>query len=374
MASDAGSNGKNGQKERKQERLAWIALVALLGAGVLVIVLFTVIGKPVNMLVVELLVALASLVVGGFLGFLFGIPRAPTRTSNSAGASDAEVGTAAVSSSGYEPSNSLEQVADWLTKILVGVGLVELRDLKEELAHFGARLDSTLQVPGIGIVSQLVLITFFVLGLLASFLWTRIYYGAIQAVADFDVRSLLARLTATEKRAKTAEEVSTALATGELKPSVTAGRGAAIERAAKGEDPMLDLPAEVQERIQRLEAWSKFDYDSDPAADLFEGNGAEANGRRFDAEILANLKNRALHIKLRVSRLRGEPLDGAVIFLLHPTFGDRIETTWPENGVAELQIISEGVFTVVAIADRGSTILTYDLAKLPNVPKWFQEQ
>ena len=51
------------------------------------------------------LLALASLAAGGLLGFLFGIPR---------GAATARPGT------------NLEQISDWLTKILVGITLVNL--------------------------------------------------------------------------------------------------------------------------------------------------------------------------------------------------------------------------------------------------------
>ena len=51
------------------------------------------------------LVALAALVAGGLLGFLFGIPRG---------------------SRGDQRGTNLEQISDWLTKILIGVALIHL--------------------------------------------------------------------------------------------------------------------------------------------------------------------------------------------------------------------------------------------------------
>ncbi len=67
----------------------------------------------------------AAFVTGGFLGFLYGIPK--TR-SGSAPATGADTGFAS-----YAPSTNLEQVADWLTKILVGAGLAELQSLRSTL-------------------------------------------------------------------------------------------------------------------------------------------------------------------------------------------------------------------------------------------------
>src|SRR5512143_3092668 len=80
--------------------------------------------KSWTLFTVEALVGTATLSVGGLLGFLFGIPRTtrPPRGSEGAGAND---GRREAINTPYEPSNNLEQVADWLTKILVGVGLVE---------------------------------------------------------------------------------------------------------------------------------------------------------------------------------------------------------------------------------------------------------
>jgi tetratricopeptide (TPR) repeat protein len=70
------------------------------------------------------LVVVFGIVAGGALGFLFGIPRLPPRGERPAGAGAA----AARVSSPYILSNSnLEEISDWLTKIIVGLGLIHLR-------------------------------------------------------------------------------------------------------------------------------------------------------------------------------------------------------------------------------------------------------
>lgn len=78
--------------------------------------------------------ALASLAVGAFVGMLFGIPR--MRQTNSTSQAD---NTADKPEMGdkrkYQPeiNNNLIEVSDWLTKIIVGLGLVELRELPDKL-------------------------------------------------------------------------------------------------------------------------------------------------------------------------------------------------------------------------------------------------
>ena len=74
-----------------------------------------------EMLAVAVLVAGGALVAGGPLGFLFGIPRALTRSEGAGDTGD--------TSRGYSPNTNLEDISDWLTKILVGVGLVQFTTL-----------------------------------------------------------------------------------------------------------------------------------------------------------------------------------------------------------------------------------------------------
>ena len=83
----------------------------------------------------------ASLFVGFLLGFIFCIPRTPNRNNAPAnpGAGGTASGTQPVPSSAAPPSSSvqtnsnLEEISDWLTKIIVGVGLVELSKIPGKL-------------------------------------------------------------------------------------------------------------------------------------------------------------------------------------------------------------------------------------------------
>lgn len=59
-------------------------------------------------------IALAAAAAGYLLGFLFGLPRS-VKDDNSGG-----------EERGFRPNTNLEEISDWLTKILVGVGLIQI--------------------------------------------------------------------------------------------------------------------------------------------------------------------------------------------------------------------------------------------------------
>ena len=80
---------------------------------------------------VALLAAGAAWLVAVIVGFLFGIPRLSDNTPGPL--------------QQYRPSTSLEQVADWLTKMIVGVGLTQLNKVHQRFC-----IHDNLIVPGAG--------------------------------------------------------------------------------------------------------------------------------------------------------------------------------------------------------------------------------
>jgi hypothetical protein len=115
------------------------------------------------------LVGGACAVTGAALGFLFGLPRTTNRDS-----ADGEASRRAVV---HQVNTNLEQISDWLTKILVGLGLANLSRIPGQLAAVsrglaGALGDTTSHA---GEQFALALIVFFLgLGFLVGYLWTRL--------------------------------------------------------------------------------------------------------------------------------------------------------------------------------------------------------
>ena len=108
------------------------------------------------------IIAGASFLGGGLIGFLFGIPRAVQ-------GSGAATGTAQ-----YQANTNLEQVSDWLTKIIVGVGLVEIGRLVPGLTRFAESMKAPLGGQESSAAFGLALtIANVLLGFFLFYLWSR---------------------------------------------------------------------------------------------------------------------------------------------------------------------------------------------------------
>ncbi|WP_156679196.1 hypothetical protein [Sphingomonas profundi] len=116
----------------------------------------------------SLLVGAAGFAVGGFIGFLFGVPRMRT--------SEGEHDTRRAGTSQVVSNTNLEQLSDWLTKILVGVGLVQIHEVDPLLSRFRDQIDHALTAPdghrlaGAGFAACMILIGSTVAGFLAAYL------------------------------------------------------------------------------------------------------------------------------------------------------------------------------------------------------------
>lgn len=151
-----------------------------------------------------LLWVFASLAAGGTAGFLFGIPKAgitqrvedgmPPVHSARAGASAGDV-TAALGRDANlraRPNTNLEEVSDWLTKILVGLTLVNLKELRDGLgsisAHAAAALRPTPTASDISVATALI-VGFGLLGFLAVYLYMRLFVQGAIVRADKDLHN-----------------------------------------------------------------------------------------------------------------------------------------------------------------------------------------
>jgi hypothetical protein len=117
-------------------------------------------------------IACASAMVGGLLGFLFGIPHTlqeEPKTTNS---------------TGYRANTNLEQISDWLTKILVGVGLTQLNEMPTLMKKVSAFLAGGFGGHDSGAIALTILVFFTVCGFLFAFLWTRLFLAGEFLNAD----------------------------------------------------------------------------------------------------------------------------------------------------------------------------------------------
>jgi len=148
-------------------------------------------GDLLRILGTGVLVAGAALLSGFLFGFIFGIPRvggekATTRTAN--GPNGTNAGTSEANLNHITTNSNLVEISDWLTKILVGVGLVELSSFPRrlgELSHYlgiglrpafcggGACADFATGGEAVGLA---IVVFYFTLGFLWGYVWTLLYF------------------------------------------------------------------------------------------------------------------------------------------------------------------------------------------------------
>ena len=178
-------------------------------------------GAFFRVVAVGILIAGAALVMGFLLGFIFGVPRtakpgdaANTTRGDATTGSETQLAPGALGT--VETNSNLVDISDWLTKILVGVGLVELNKIPHALRMLSTFFGNGLRAPGstadtaaseafaLGIV-----LFFFGIGFLVGYLWTRLYFqSALSHLADYAQR--------VEKAGNDAAEADTFMKDGQL--------------------------------------------------------------------------------------------------------------------------------------------------------------
>jgi uncharacterized membrane protein len=118
--------------------------------------------------------AMMCIAIGALIGFLFAVPRVNP---------DVKAHSALVT------NTNIEQVSDWLTKIIVGVGLINLKEIGGFLDDQSGELAMALGTPTAPVAKPLALsliMYFFVVGLIQGYLLTRLFLSRQFASEESD--------------------------------------------------------------------------------------------------------------------------------------------------------------------------------------------
>ena len=117
--------------------------------------------------------ALACLAAGSLLGIVFGIPRSASQIHFIRPEDDRPE---------FQANTNMEQISDWLTKILVGAGLVDLKELPGAINSAAQYIAPSLAA-GTGTsaaalipIAASLLIYFSVEGFICGYIFTRVYF------------------------------------------------------------------------------------------------------------------------------------------------------------------------------------------------------
>lgn len=177
-----GQSAKGQPPRNETSRGVQVALWAVIGVGVVLIGLFAasqitspraIFASAAPVVATSGMLALAAGAVGAFAGFLFGVPRLSTAEEQAL----QEAPAASSSPVRFLYNTSLSQISDWLTKILVGVGLIQLRELPGALTRLAAGLSPALGGgAAAGTFGTALLSAFLFSGLLMGYIMTALYF------------------------------------------------------------------------------------------------------------------------------------------------------------------------------------------------------
>jgi hypothetical protein len=336
-------------------------------------------GIGVRIIFIGLLLSIATFVSGFFIGTLFGMPK-----RNNEGDGD------------YSLNNSLVEISDWLTKIIVGLGLVNLKEIPVYLMSIGDFVSSSSGLKGVSIeIFTVTLVIYFgILGLYSGYNYMRLVLSEKYKKADDNMLKKELETAKEEVVQKNKEadllkehviqkdEQTKALLSLVNQPDFpienlkstfvdfddTASGNGEIGSANAMIDTML---ATAKLKLEN----GRQTHKDDPQKGQWNGK-ATNNNRQLTATI-SEISNWLFKIQTKVCSTDPDkyPLkDGEIVlFALHDTYGDPpFRIVKAEDGCASLELISYGSFTIGAYADMGKTELELDLAELPGVSEYFK--
>ena len=215
---------------------------------------------------VDLLVAGAAASAGALFGFVFGIPRTLDPASRAAVATATSQGGSGAASTALMAANTnLERISDWLTTLLIGATLVQIKDIAAWVGGLGKGLFEGGKAANDAVIPVIV-IYFFALAFLGVYLITRLYLTS----AFVQTLGMLTGSTETAADPK-------ALA-GMLDAALASGTFSDLQTALKAYDESNLLEADranpqLNEKLARIAAkaiasGSKTGRRGDPVAEL----------------------------------------------------------------------------------------------------------
>lgn len=352
-----------------------------------------VIGFPITIpemggkiLFIGIILGIAAFLSSFFMGTLFGMPK-----RNNEKESD------------YSLNNSLVEISDWLTKIIVGLGLVNLKEIPDYLISLGEYVRTSSKYDGqlINIYSIGIVIYFGFLGLYIGYNYMRLVLSNKYKYADDNlIRKELEmanekihevkeemqqkeiKIIQTQNLIQEKDQLTKSLITKINEPAISSTDFNTVVKEIINSDEIKKENENIKSNVDKMIDEAKLKLhkglilnNSDPQKGQWKSKAIN-NERELKATVTEETKG-LYHISLQVvsTNPKNNPLKNGeyILFALHNTFGNPpFKLVKVEKQIAELNFYSYGSFTVGAFADNGITELELDLAELPDVSSYFK--
>ena len=358
------NNGERITEDRKMRRL-WIIVVTMLIIGILTIIsnaagVATEFKFFLNSASTGLLISGAFFSAGSLAGFLFAIPKL---IQNQSVVSNSENNRPII-----VHNDNLVQISDWLTKIIVGVGLTQLYNIPSFIIKIGDKFKDSFGFNEAGRNAAIGAVLYFlIIGFLCVYIWTRLYFVKLLKDLD-DVLNPISELTKiVNQNAKEQDK--------RLKFSILNTK---IEQFEK----LRNMIINSENNFDGLKDFFK-NFTPGPIKIIDDcqrdrwGGKMSSNGIIVSAEIhespdLSVENKKIFNVSINVAG-ENQPLTGKVFFFLHESYvPNQILIKEAVNNSAIIQFESYEAFTVGVLCNDGATALELDLNALPNIPEEYK--
>jgi len=380
------------EKEKNTGKDAETSVLVTLYMG-LFLGMIPVIGFPVavpemggKILFIGLTLAMASFTSSFFVGLLFGMPKRNNKKENN-----------------YSLNNGLSEISDWLTKIILGLALINLKEIPGYIISFAEyiRIASKYEGQLLNIYTIGIVFYFGFLGLFIGYNYMRLVRVNKYKYTDENLirkeletskeKLLVVKAESQQKEKKIIEFQSLVQEKEQLikilidranEPSLSSANIQTFiknlinsgETKKRNNNIILHLDKMIDEAKLKLHK-GLITHHNDPQKGQWKSNPI-SNERELKATVIEEAKG-LYKIKLQLvsTNPKNNPLKNGdfILFALHNTFGDPpFKLVKVEEQSAELDFYCYGSFTVGAFADDGTTELELDLAELPNVSSHFK--
>jgi|GEM_PF-1955062 len=278
----------------------------------------------------------------------------------------------------YKDNTNLEEISDWITKIIVGLSLTQFGEIQKLLAFASWDIAKAFNDAvnndqlDFYVFAYSAILFYFIGGLIIGYLWTRIDFPKILTQAREDTKDILTKdqLKQISKSIKPTSNdlygLKNLLNSNELRSRDINDSSNPI---IKESEDYNNFRSDLEDIIKSTTVRDK----EDPQKNRWGGQ-ARANKRVLSAVVETYIKIPGLYkVKVSVKSENDSILDGFVAILLHDSFKpDFVILDGRQKHEVTLELISYEAFTIAAILDfkdkTSFTQLELDLNTVPGYP------
>ena len=380
------------EKEKSTIKEAETTILLTLYMGIF-LGMIPVIGFPITIpemggkiLFIGIILGIAAFMSSFFTGTLFGMPKRNNQKE-----------------SDYSLNNSLVEISDWLTKIIVGLGLVNLKEIPGYLVSLGEYVRTSSKYDGqlLNIYSIGIVIYFGFLGLYIGYNYMRLVLSNKYKYADDnmirkeleianekihevkeEIQKKDIKIIQTQSLVQEKDQLTKSLMTKINEPEISSYDFDTVVQEIINSDEIKKDNEKIKSEVDKMIDKAKLKLrrgsivnPDDPQKGQWK---SEATNNERELKAKYHEETQGLYkIDLEVvsTNEKNNPLKNGeyILFALHNTFGNPpFKLVKVDNKSAKLSFYCYGSFTVGAFADNGDTELELDLAELPGVTSYFK--